>query len=82
VLAFELQGTVAIRFPRAKGPRVSTGQVVAELDDGLERAVLAGRLSEARAAEATLALLRAGSRRSGQLPRRKLRRSGPPKSSR
>nr|MBA3709896.1 biotin/lipoyl-binding protein [Planctomycetota bacterium] len=61
VLAFELSGTVRA-IPHRQGAAVAAGDVVAELDDGLERAAIAVRQADLRAAEAALALLRAGTR--------------------
>lgn len=60
-LAFEVGGRVReVRFER--GQRLRAGEVIALLDDGLERPQRDARQAEARAADAQLELLRAGAR--------------------
>jgi HlyD family secretion protein len=61
VLSFELGGTVKELRVR-RGERVEKGQLLAVLDDALERPQREARAAEARAADAQLELLRAGSR--------------------
>lgn len=61
-IAFEVPGrirTISVQ----RGAVVTAGQVLAELDDGLERPLRDARQAEVRAAEAQVALLRAGARR-------------------
>jgi len=61
VLGFELPGRItSVRTDR--GQNVAEGQPLATLDDELEKATRAARKSDADAAEAQLALLRAGAR--------------------
>lgn len=61
VLSFEVTGRVReLRVKR--GERVEAGQVLAVLDDSLERPQRDARAAEARAADAQLDLLRAGAR--------------------
>ena len=61
-LAFELPGRLA-SVAVERGQRVEAGQIVAQLDDSLERPTRALREADLHAAEAQLALLRAGARR-------------------
>lgn len=61
-LAFEVPGRVR-RVAIERGQRLEAGQVVAELDDSLERPTRDLRAADVRAAEAQVALLRAGARR-------------------
>jgi HlyD family secretion protein len=61
VLAFELPGRV-VEVPVARGATVHAGELLARVDDTLERAAHATREAEAEAASAQVALLRAGSR--------------------
>jgi HlyD family secretion protein len=61
-LAFEVPGRVR-RIAVDRGRTVEAGQVVAELDDSLERPSRDLRAAELRAAEAQVSLLRAGARR-------------------
>jgi HlyD family secretion protein len=61
VLAFEVSGRVKdLRVKR--GEHVAAGDLLAALDDSLERPQREARAAEARAADAQLELLRAGSR--------------------
>lgn len=61
VLGFEVGGRVReLRVKR--GDRVETGQVLAALDDAMERPQRDARAAEAQAADAQLDLLRAGAR--------------------
>lgn len=60
-LGFETGGRVAA-ITVDEGDRITAGQVVARLDDQLERALLEARGHEAAAAQAQTALLRAGTR--------------------
>jgi HlyD family secretion protein len=60
-LAFKLPGRVAER-PVSEGQRVTTGQLVARLDDAEQKEELALRRAELTAAQAGLAELEAGSR--------------------
>ena len=61
VLAFEVAGRVRELRVR-RGERAEEGQVLALLDDGLERPLREAKAAEARAADAQLELLRAGAR--------------------
>ena len=61
VLGLELGGRV-IALPVNRGDRVTPGQTLVRLDDGLERPVRDVRAAEVRAASAQLRLLEAGSR--------------------
>jgi HlyD family secretion protein len=61
VLAFEVAGRVEA-VPVHRGDLVKDGQVVAKLDDTLERLVTQNRADEERAANADRALLAAGAR--------------------
>src|SRR4051794_4889836 len=61
-LGFELAGRLR-ELSVHRGERVEAGQVLAVLDDGLERPQRDARSEEVRAAQAQLDLLRAGSRR-------------------
>jgi HlyD family secretion protein len=60
-LGFEVGGRLTAVNVR-RGAPVRAGEVLATLDDTLERTVSEGREAEARAAQAGVALLRAGSR--------------------
>src|SRR4051812_1777222 len=61
LLGFEMGGRVKeLRVKR--GDRLEAGQVLALLDDALERPVRDARAADARAADAQLELLRAGAR--------------------
>ncbi len=61
VLGFEVAGRVReLRVKR--GDRVEAGQVLAALDEGMERPQRDARAAEARAADAQLELLKAGAR--------------------
>ena len=60
-LGFEVGGRIT-SIDVKRGEVVHRGQVLAALDDTLERTARQGREAEARAAEAGLALLKAGSR--------------------
>jgi HlyD family secretion protein len=61
VLGFEVAGRVReLRVKR--GDRVEAGQVLAALDDGMERPQRDAKAAEARAADAQLELLKAGAR--------------------
>src|SRR5205814_6545520 len=60
-LAFEVPGRVRELRVR-RGDRVEAGQVLAALDDALERPLRDARAAEARAADAQLELLKAGAR--------------------
>lgn len=61
VLAFEVAGRVRELRVR-RGERAAAGQVLAVLDDGLERPLREAKAAEARAADAQLDLLKAGAR--------------------
>lgn len=61
LLAFEVAGRVRELRVR-RGERAAAGQVLAVLDDGLERPLREARAAEARAADAQLDLLKAGAR--------------------
>jgi len=61
VLSFEVSGRVKERRVR-RGERVEAGQTLALLDDSLERPQREARAAEARAADAQLDLLKAGTR--------------------
>lgn len=61
VLAFDVGGRVR-ELRVARGDRVHAGEVIAVLDDSLERPQRAARVADLEAARAQLALLRAGSR--------------------
>ena len=61
VLAFEVPGRVVDVTVR-RGDRVKDGQVIAKLDDALERLTRDARASEAQSASADLKLLEAGAR--------------------
>lgn len=61
-LAFEVPGRIE-RLAVERGQTVVAGQVIAELDDSLERPTRDLRAADVRAAEAQVALLRAGVRR-------------------
>lgn len=61
-LGFELGGRVAT-LSVERGQSLAVGQVVATLDDGLERPALDARAAELAAARAQLRLLQAGTRR-------------------
>ena len=61
-LGFELGGRVAT-VAVERGETLSPGQVIATLDDGLERPARDARVAEVAAARAQLALLQAGARR-------------------
>ena len=61
-LAFELPGRLA-SVAVERGQVIEAGQVIATIDDGLERPVRDLRAAELHAAEAQLALLQAGARR-------------------
>lgn len=61
-LAFEVPGRLR-RLAVERGGQVAAGQVVAELDDSLERPSRDLRAADLRAAEAQVSLLRAGARR-------------------
>ncbi len=61
VLSFEVPGRIQ-RLTVARGDAVKAGQVVAALDDSLERAAREARARDADAARASVALARAGSR--------------------
>ena len=61
-LAFELPGRIK-RIAVERGQTVEAGQVIAELDDSLDRPARDLRAAEVRAAEAQVSLLRAGARR-------------------
>lgn len=60
-LGFEVPGRLR-EMAVARGQVVRAGEVLARLDDGLEKPVREARAAEVRAAEAQLALVRAGSR--------------------
>ena len=60
-LAFEVPGRV-LSLAVARGQRVAAGQVLAVLDDSLERPIRDAKAAEARAADAQLELLKAGAR--------------------
>lgn len=61
VLAFEVAGRVRELRVR-RGERAAEGQVLAVLDDGLERPLREAKAAEARVADAQLELLKAGAR--------------------
>ncbi|MGZ6142337.1 MAG: HlyD family secretion protein [Myxococcales bacterium] len=61
VLSFEVSGRVQ-KLAVRRGERVAAGQVLAVLDDSLERPLRDARAAEARAADAQLELLKAGAR--------------------
>lgn len=61
-IGFEVQGRIR-SVSVVRGATVAVGQVLAELDDGLERPVRDARAAELRIAQAQVALLRAGARR-------------------
>jgi HlyD family secretion protein len=61
VLSFEVSGRVKELRVR-RGERVEAGQVIAVLDDSLERPQREAKAAEARAADAQLDLLKAGAR--------------------
>ena len=61
VLAFEVAGRIRELRVR-RGERAEAGQILAVLDDGLERPLREAKAAEARAADAQLELLRAGAR--------------------
>jgi HlyD family secretion protein len=61
VLAFEVQGRISEVAVR-RGDVVADGQVLAKLDDALEKITRQARADDANAAQADLALLLAGSR--------------------
>jgi HlyD family secretion protein len=61
VLAFEMSGRVTA-VPAVRGAGVQAGDLLATLDNTLERTTHESRAAEAQAAEAELALVRAGSR--------------------
>jgi HlyD family secretion protein len=61
-LGFELGGRVAT-VAVERGETLTPGQVIATLDDGLERPARDARIAEVAAARAQLALLQAGARR-------------------
>jgi HlyD family secretion protein len=60
-LGFDLQGRLA-RLHVQRGQRVEAGQLLAALDDTLQRPVRDARAQDAEAAQAQLELLRAGTR--------------------
>jgi HlyD family secretion protein len=62
VLAFEVPGRVA-SVPVSRGDLVAPGQVLAQLDDTLQRLTVQSREKDQGAAEADLALLLAGTRK-------------------
>lgn len=62
LVAFEVGGKIE-RVPFKRGDRVKKGDVLAEVDSTLERFARDARADEARAAEADLALLEAGTRK-------------------
>lgn len=61
VLSFEVPGRVRALTVK-RGERVAAGQVLAALDDSLEKPLRDARAAEARAADAQLELLKAGAR--------------------
>jgi HlyD family secretion protein len=61
VLGFEMGGRIK-ELRTARGARAKKGEVLALLDDGIERPQRDARAAEARAADAQLELLRAGAR--------------------
>ncbi len=62
VLAFEVPGRVA-SVPVKRGDLVTTGQVLAQLDDTLQKLTVESRQKDQAAAESDLALLEAGTRK-------------------
>lgn len=76
VLGLELGGRV-IALPVNRGDRVTPGQTLVRLDDGLERPVRDVRAAEVRAASAQLRLLEAGVARGGDPRHARRARRGP-----
>src|SRR5690242_14544036 len=60
-LGFDVQGSLSQRYVE-RGQRVEAGQLLASLDDSLQRPVRDARAQDAEAAQAQLDLLRSGTR--------------------